>query len=171
MLTKPPMPLFPIGGTGPINGIGPGANGVARAGPGELVDGAEQPLGSQPSAIPYPGLPASAPPAYGQTPPTSVDPVTGEQLSAKSKLIAGMLQLFLGGFGAGRFYTGHIAVAVGQLLTAWGVFFGMACFGVSAAGIGALPLMLVGFGWPLFDAIMMLTGDPRDSDGYRLRPD
>ena len=41
----------------------------------------------------------------------------GVPLSDKSKVAAGVLQLFLGGFGVGRFYTGHVGIAIAQLLT------------------------------------------------------
>ena len=42
--------------------------------------------------------------------------MTGQPLSDKSKIVAGILQLFLGGFGAGRFYTGHTGMAVAMIL-------------------------------------------------------
>ena len=85
--------------------------------------------------MPMPGAP------YG------VDPVTGIPFSDKSKVIAGLLQLFLGFMGAGRFYTGHIAIGVLQLLFGW-----LTC------GI-----------WPLVDAIMMFAGKVTDSEGRPLR--
>lgn len=89
-----------------------------------------------------PGLMAMAPGA-----PFGVDPMTGIPYSDKSKIIAGILQLFLGFLGAGRFYTGHITIGVLQLLFGW-----MTC------GI-----------WPLVDAIMMFAGKVTDSDGRPLR--
>ncbi|CAN5547867.1 hypothetical protein BH10ACT8_BH10ACT8_28580 [soil metagenome] len=73
-------------------------------------------------------------------------PITGEPLSDKSKLVAGLLQLFAGGFGAGRFYTGHTGIAVAQLLTCGG------------CGI-----------WAIVDAIMIFMGNVRDSNGRPLR--
>ena len=33
----------------------------------------------------------------------------------KSKLVAGLLQIFLGSFGAGRFYLGYTGMAIGQI--------------------------------------------------------
>ena len=79
--------------------------------------------------------------------PFGIDPMTGIPFSDKSKVIAGLLQLFLGFFGAGRFYTGHTMIAVLQLLFGW-----LTC------GI-----------WPLVDAIMMFAGKVTDSDGRPLR--
>ncbi|BAJ28670.1 MULTISPECIES: TM2 domain-containing protein [Kitasatospora] len=70
------------------------------------------------------------------------------QWSDKSKVTAGLLQIFLGGFGVGRFYTGHIGMAIGQLVTCGG-------FGI----------------WSLIDGILFLTSDNRtDAQGRVLRP-
>ena len=57
----------------------------------------------------------------------------------KSKLIAGLLQIFLGGFGIGRFYLGYTGIAIAQLLVS-----------IFTLGIGVL--------WPLIDGILILTG-------------
>ena len=92
---------------------------------------------------PYPNV------GYGfQAPnaPYGIDPVSGRPYSDKSKIVAGVLQLFLGGFGVGRFYTGHVGIAIAQLLTCGG------------AGI-----------WALIDGIMLLTGNADDADGRPLR--
>src|SRR5262247_2642180 len=40
----------------------------------------------------------------------------GRPLSDKSKVVAGVLGIALGGFGAGRFYTGHTGMAIAQLV-------------------------------------------------------
>jgi len=82
--------------------------------------------------------------------PYGVDPVTGIPFSDKSKVIAGILQLLLGGFGAGRFYTGHTAIAIAQICV---------CF--FTCGVGVL--------WPMIDGVLMLTGRVTDSDGRPLR--
>ena len=79
--------------------------------------------------------------------PYGVDPITGMPFSDKSKMIAGLLQIFLGSFGVGRFYTGHIGLAVAQLFLGW-----LTC------GI-----------WPLIDGIMMLMGKVPDAQGRPLR--
>ncbi|MBA3907089.1 MAG: TM2 domain-containing protein [Pseudonocardiales bacterium] len=60
------------------------------------------------------------------------------------------LQLFLGGVGAGRFYTGHTGIAVAQLLVT-----------ILTLGIGAI--------WGFIDGIVLLAGNPRDPSGRPLR--
>ena len=71
----------------------------------------------------------------------------GRPLSDKSRTTAGLLTLFLGGFGVGRFYTGHTGIALGQLFTCGG------------CGI-----------WALIDGIMLLAGnDATDAQGRVLR--
>ncbi|WP_395295998.1 TM2 domain-containing protein [Kitasatospora hibisci] len=69
------------------------------------------------------------------------------ELSDKSKIVAGILQLFLGGFGVGRFYTGHVGMGIAQLLTCGGLGF-----------------------WALIDGIMFLVSNDRtDAQGRLLR--
>ena len=71
----------------------------------------------------------------------------GIPYSEKSKIVAGVLQLFLGGLGIGRFYTGRVGMAIGQLLT--------------CGGLGI---------WALIDGIMLLTSSTAtDSNGRVLR--
>lgn len=92
-----------------------------------------------------------APPAPGMMQPNApygIEPTTGLPYSDKSKMVAGLLQIFLGTFGAGRFYTGHTMIAIAQ-------------FFVSLTCIGAL--------WPMIDGIMMLTGKVPDAEGRPLR--
>jgi len=79
--------------------------------------------------------------------PYGIDPITGMPFSDKSKMVAGLLQIFLGSFGVGRFYTGHIGLGVAQLLLSW-----LTC------GV-----------WPLVDGIMMLMGKVTDAQGRPLR--
>ncbi|WP_313896027.1 TM2 domain-containing protein [Streptomyces sp. YIM 98790] len=86
--------------------------------------------------------------AYGYDPnaPYGYD-AYGRPYSSKTKLVAGLLQLLVGGLGAGRFYTGHYGLAVGQLLT--------------CGGLGI---------WALIDGIYLLVKDGvTDSDGRVLR--
>lgn len=138
-----------------------------------------QPYGQQVSGIPYPGMPLSVPPRqavqpYGAPGPWTqgaggaFDPLTGEPLSPKSKVVAGLLQIFLGGLGVGRFYTGHIGLAIAQIAVVWGWVGISVCFGLLTFGFGLLfaPLVLL---WPLIDGIVLLAGRQRDSDGYILR--
>jgi hypothetical protein len=100
--------------------------------------------------------PSQLPPVQYAHPPTGQPfPVAapfGQPLgySDKSKVVAGVLQLVLGGFGAGRFYTGHIGIAFAQIAVTW-----LTC------GFGAL--------WPFIDGIMMLVGKVPDAQGRPLR--
>jgi TM2 domain-containing membrane protein YozV len=71
----------------------------------------------------------------------------GRPYSDKSKIVAGVLQLFLGGLGIGRFYVGSVGVGVAQLLT--------------CGGLGI---------WALIDAILFFTSNDRtDKQGRPLR--
>jgi TM2 domain-containing membrane protein YozV len=142
--------------------------------------GAEQPLpppvdpygappanyGPPPNYAPAPGY--GPPPGYGAPPPSYGMPpqyggnpypqpgapfgvdAYGRPLSDKSKLTAGLLQLFVGGFGVGRFYLGYTNIGVAQLIVT-----------LVTCGIGSI--------WGLIDAIMILTNKVPDSDGRTLR--
>ncbi|EGG46454.1 MULTISPECIES: TM2 domain-containing protein [Streptomyces] len=78
--------------------------------------------------------------------PYGFDP-QGRPYSDKSKIVAGILQLFLGTLGIGRFYVGSVGVGVAQLLTCGGLGF-----------------------WALIDGIIFLTSNDRtDSQGRVLR--
>lgn len=92
-----------------------------------------------------------------------VDPYTGEPLSDKSKVAAGLLQFFLGWLGVGRFYIGDTTVGAIQL--------GMWLFGMVTLifGIGFLVLMGLSL-WAFVDAILMWTGSVRDGNGRKLGP-
>ncbi|MBQ0828552.1 TM2 domain-containing protein [Streptomyces tagetis] len=71
----------------------------------------------------------------------------GRPYSDKSKIVAGILQLFLGTLGIGRFYVGSVGVGIAQLLT--------------CGGLGL---------WALIDGIMFLVSNDRtDSQGRVLR--
>ncbi|GAA4719362.1 hypothetical protein Prum_015560 [Phytohabitans rumicis] len=70
--------------------------------------------------------------------------------SDKSKLVAGLLGIFLGTFGVGRFYTGHTGLGVAQLLV-----------GVFTCGLGGL--------WGVIDGILILVNGGTDAQGRRLR--
>jgi len=122
------------------------------------------PYGSDPSLPPpvgdYGGYPP--PPQYGAQygaqyggyPPPypgqfGVDP-WGRPLSDKSKMVAGLLQIFLGTFGIGRFYLGYNGIAVAQLAVS-----------LLTCGIGAI--------WPFVDGILILLGKVQDPSGRPLR--
>ncbi|MBN9163777.1 MAG: TM2 domain-containing protein [Myxococcales bacterium] len=103
---------------------------------------------------PPPGVPGMGAPMMGGAmmphAPYGIDPVSGMPFSDKSKMVAGLLQIFVGSFGVGRFYTGHTGLAIAQIAVTW-----LTC------GIGAL--------WPLVDGIMMLMGKVPDAQGRPLR--
>ena len=124
----------------------------------------QQPYAQQPGyGQPQPGFPYGQP--FGPDPaaPYGRDPQTGEPYSDKSKLAAGLLQIFLGGWGIGRFYLGSTSIAVTQLvLTVIGIV-------TSIILIGFVILIGVGI-WALVDGIMILTGSVRDAQGRPLRP-
>ncbi|TQM13454.1 DUF1707 domain-containing protein [Pseudonocardia kunmingensis] len=84
----------------------------------------------------------------GPDAPYGRDPDTLQPYSEKNKVVAGVLQLVLP-FGVGRFYTGHVATGVAQLL-------------LSFIGIGVI--------WAFIDGIVLLAGSPRDPRGRPLRP-
>lgn len=74
---------------------------------------------------------------------------SGGQLSDKSKLVAGLLQIFLGSFAVGRFYLGYTNIALIQIAVT-----------ICTCGIGAL--------WPLVDGIMIIMGKVPDAQGRQL---
>ncbi|MTE20218.1 NINE protein [Streptomyces sp. TRM43335] len=97
---------------------------------------------------PHQAPPPAAPGSYTGDPnaPYGYDPY-GRPYSDKSKVVAGVLSLFLGYLGIGRFYTGHTGLALGQLFTCGG------------CGI-----------WSLIDGIILLTQDgATDAQGRVLR--
>ncbi|MGW0436743.1 TM2 domain-containing protein [Micromonospora sp. NPDC003197] len=71
-------------------------------------------------------------------------------VSDKSKLVAGLLGIFLGGFGVGRFYIGDTKIGVLQLVVS-----------VLTCGFGSL--------WGLIDGIMILVKGGVDAQGRPLR--
>jgi TM2 domain-containing membrane protein YozV len=121
-----------------------------------------QPYGSvpppppPPPPVPTPGFAGYTPPgapvgAYGVSSqaPYGLHPGTGIPYSDKSKIVAGLLQIFLP-FGIGRFYIGDNKIGVIQLLVT-----------VFTCGIGGL--------WGIVDGIIMLATDSKDANGYILR--
>ena len=80
-------------------------------------------------------------------------PLTGEPLSDKSKVVAGLLQLLglLGLVGIGRIYLGYTGLGIAQLVV-----------GLITCGIGAVV-------WGIIDAVLILTDKVRDPEGRPLR--
>jgi TM2 domain-containing membrane protein YozV len=100
-------------------------------------------------------------PQYNPNAPYGIHPRYGVPYSDKTKLVAGLLQIFLGKFGAGRFYTGHTGLAVGQLVAC---LVGVWVLSWFTCGISIAVLL-----WPLIDGIMILSTDSRDAQGRMLR--
>ena len=118
------------------------------------------PPGQYPPPGPYP--PPVYPPPYYADPmaPDGRDPFTGEALSDKSKVIAGLLQLLglVGILGIGRVYLGQTTFGIAQLI-------GCLAFGIVTCGFG----FIVPVVWGIVDAVLILTGKVRDSQGRPLR--
>ena len=134
--------------------VAPAGQPYPAASPGQPYPGQPYPGQPYPGQVgygqPYPGQAYPGQPGYGQMPdpaaPFGRHPVTGEPLSDKQKIVAGLLQIFLGAFGAGRWYLGDTGIALAQLFT--------------CGGLGI---------WALIDGIMMLMGNVRDKQGRPLR--
>ena len=111
-------------------------------------------------AISLSGYPGNAPDPQA---PFGRDPATGVPLSEKSATTAGLLQLFLGLFGIGRFYIDSTQIAVAQLCVGlFGTVLTLFCF-------FGFPILLGGIIWAIVDAIMMFTGSVQDNYGRKLR--
>jgi TM2 domain-containing membrane protein YozV len=107
----------------------------------------ESPRQSGHQQYPTPGSYVDPTAPYGR------HPVTGEPLSDKSKVVAGLLQLLglLGIVGIGRIYLGQIGLGIAQLIV-----------GLVTVGVGAAI-------WGVVDAILILTDKVRDPQGRPLR--
>ncbi len=82
---------------------------------------------------------------YALNSPEACDPST-----QKSKIVAGILGIFLGGLGVHNFYLGYIGKAIAQIVLSF-------CF-----GIGAI--------WGLIEGILILTGSiNKDANGVPLK--
>lgn len=117
--------------------------------PGYQPPGYPPPGYGPPQGVPYPYGPGPPPP-YDPNAPYGYDPRTGLPYSHKSKLVAGLLQILLSAFAVGRFYTGHVGLAIGMIAASW-----LTC------GLGAI--------WPLIDGILILVNGGTDADGRPLR--
>ena len=128
------------------------------------TEGQPPPPPHQPQYQPPPPGYAQQPPGYpppGQYPPAYMDPaapygrhpLTGEPLSDKSKIVAGLLQLIglFGLVGIGRIYLGYTGLGVAQLVV-----------GLITCGIGAVV-------WGIIDAVLIFTDKVRDPEGRPLR--
>ncbi|MER7057287.1 MULTISPECIES: NINE protein [unclassified Streptomyces] len=150
--SQPPGYGYPNQAPGAADKAGP--YGYPQGGPQQTPGGYQQPGYQQPGYQQPPGgyqTPGyqQAPGYYGGGDPNALygyDPY-GRPYSEKSKIVAGVLQLFLGSFGIGRFYVGNVGMGIAQLFT--------------CGGLGI---------WALVDAIMYLVSNDRtDAQGRILR--
>jgi TM2 domain-containing membrane protein YozV len=108
-----------------------------------------------PPGFPPPYQPGAYPPGayYDPAAPYGRHPITGEPLSDKSKVVAGLLQLIglFGLVGIGRIYLGYTGLGIAQLIV-----------GLVTCGLGAVI-------WGIIDAVLLLTDKVRDPQGRPLR--
>jgi len=120
----------------------------------------QQPYGQPPAGYGQPpagygqpgGYPPPGPQGYNPNDPEAPygrDPF-GVPYSDKQKMVAGLLGIFAGSFGIGRFYLGHTGIAIAQIAVTW-----LTC------GLGVI--------WPIIDGVMILTGKVPDAQGRPLR--
>ncbi|WP_159772015.1 TM2 domain-containing protein [Streptomyces sp. HM190] len=150
---QPPQPGYGYPNQAP--GQAPGANPYGTPQGGYQHDAYKQPGAAPGYGYPQqgaqPGYGYQAPPVGGMytgdpNAPYGYDPY-GRPYSDKSKIVAGILSLFLGSFGVGRFYIGHVGLGLAQLFT--------------CGGLGI---------WALVDGIILLTSsNTTDSNGRVLR--
>ena len=139
----PPVPpaepgYAPPAAQPPPPGPPPSGNAEGTYAPGGYPPGSYPPGGYQAPPVGY-GYPAAY--AYGPDP------------YAKSKIAAGLLGIFLGGFGIHRFYLGYTTIGIVQIIVT-----------VLTCGLGAI--------WGLVEGIMILTGAEQfraDAEGRPLR--
>lgn len=75
---------------------------------------------------------------------------TSYSYAPRSRVTAGLLQIFLGGFGIGRFYLGYTGIAIGQLFT--------------------FPIFFLGGVWGFIDGILILCGQvTHDANGVPIQ--
>jgi len=88
----------------------------------------------------------------GGFPPPTTPPTIQEIDLRKSKIVAGLLGIFVGGLGIHRFYLGYIGIAVAQIIVT-----------ICTFGIGAL--------WGFIEGILILVGTAitTDADGRPLK--
>lgn len=163
MSTPPEAPGAAPGATpqsGPVYGT-PGSGPAYPPPPGVGLPGHSRvDVTQQFAAVPgYGYMAADAGAPYGR------DPFTGEPLSDKSKVTAGLLQLllpFAGICGVGRLYAGHTSIGLIQLL-GWfvSIFLSFLLIGI--------PFVIGIWFWSVIEGILMLAGSIRDAQGRKLR--
>ncbi|MBO0870118.1 MAG: TM2 domain-containing protein [Micromonosporaceae bacterium] len=134
-------------GPGPVPPAAPGSPAAGYPSAAEFHPAAETYAEPAYQAPTYPP-PGAAGYGAGYAPP-AYDPL-GRPYSDKSKMVAGLLGIFLGGLGVGRFYTGHTGLGVAQLIVS-----------ICTLGVGSI--------WGLVDGIIILINGGTDAQGRVLR--
>ena len=118
--------------------MAPGARSAGTAWPAARLSRLGPPPGQPGQPGPPPGYPAygQPPPGYGYAP-----QIPGQ----KSKLVAGLLGIFLGGFGIHRFYLGYTTIGIVQIVVT-----------VCTLGLGAI--------WGFIEGILILVGSTITTD-------
>lgn len=94
---------------------------------------------------------------------SSVPAVPAAAMPLKSGVVAGLLQLFLGWFGLGRFYLGYTGIGGMQLVLGLvGLAGTMMCF------VGLIVLVPLSI-WVVIEGIMMIAGAIPDAAGRKLQ--
>lgn len=138
-----------------------------------VVEREARPVTNLPAADDIAGKAGTAPPdEQGAAPPPPPPPPAATPLPCadlrpvgpKSKVIAGLLGIFLGGLGIHRFYLGYTGVgALMLLLSILGGGSIFVCPPLPGAGCGLVWL------WGFIEGIICLCGGMRDADGLALR--
>ena len=90
-----------------------------------------------------------------------------KNISSKSRLVALLLALFIGSFGAHNFYLGKKTLAISQLIITLVAFFFMfiAMFTVSIFSMFVYIIAMLAVGiWVLVDFIFIIVGNAKDKD-------
>lgn len=85
---------------------------------------------------------------------------TGIQ-SEKTKMVAGLLAIFLGHLGIHEFYLGNKQKAIYKIIAT------VVAALLMLAGIGFIVFIAI-WGWNIYDAVMIFTGKRTDADGNEL---
>jgi TM2 domain-containing membrane protein YozV len=126
--------------------------------PGEPAAGRfQQPSPLIPPVPPVPPMPPYGGQAYGQPLPMPYVPLPAN-VSPKSKIVAGLLGIFLGWLGIHRFYLGYNGIGLLMLLLT--IIAGPASSGCTVGLVGT---------WGFVEGIICLCGGMRDADGRDLR--
>lgn len=146
--SQPPSPDAP--GPGQPHVPPPGGYGPAQGQPQQPAPYGQN---QEQQGQPYPYVQAQPGQQPGQQPGYYGAPGTPPYTEQKSKIVAGILGILLGGLGVHRFYLGYVGIGIAQIV---------------------VTIVTLGFGsiWGLIEGIMILVGaDPfkRDAKGIPLK--